>query len=715
MRRLLILLSLAVPLIAQNTVLAPAVHIPLQDQNGRPLNGGRVYTCTAGTSCPGNPLPTFQDAGGTIENANPTILDFTGYAPIRYSCGENYKVVAQNSAGVTQWTVDNVSGSCSLNDITGVSGDFLVPGRLTTGRGPLIDVTAPQYGAVHDDLTDDTVHINAAIIYAGTKGGTVYFPCGTYLLSAVPGLVVSTPNVSWKGEQQQCVVFHYTGAGSMLTVQMNPFVSEPAGTFSDFTVIGTPAGANGILSGQIVAGQFENIGIGGFSGAGSAGLHLHNKGSFITWTERNLFKNITLGGVLGGRINTNDVLLSSDNPADSFGYNNFLDIKMNSSTGGTCFNLASGFFYNSTIRATCNMDNADAGSVGPIAFKSSSNWDNNFVELFGEFQNAGSGTGTPYRLQVDAASRFVNLYGSHLNVLAPGGAQAADNIVPAAVDSPNVSMVAGGQITSWDTGSFALNGIATKPQPIQRGNAGSIGMLFGANLEVPYLSMGQATGAAIPFLTVPSGQPIANGVIVGSMGFAGDFHMGSWIGQCNSFLSGCTAPGSIDGTVHQELSGFTSAHRSGFSNSYYVTTNGINESTSGDPNFSGGMGFVEGANIAHPIVWAYNLDPIDFGVYEKTFQTPLASGNLVFQITKGGGLGQGAATQNIAGSCSLSTSASCSWSPTNSRANAMKCVGSPEFIPSAFYSVTGNLTSCTVTFSGAQTGTFTFIAVGNPN
>lgn len=66
------------------------------------------------------------------------------------------------------------------------------------------------------------------------------------------------------------------------------------------------------------------------------------------------------------RTNTNGFLLDSDNSADSFGYNRFVDIKMNTTTGQIGFNLASGYFYNSSITATCNADNIATSAVGPI-------------------------------------------------------------------------------------------------------------------------------------------------------------------------------------------------------------------------------------------------------------------------------------------------------------------------------------------------------------
>lgn len=77
---------------------------------GLPLVGGKVYTYTAGTL---TPQTSYTDSTGGTPNANPVILDSAGQADIWLS--GNYKIVLQDSLGVTQWTVDNVT---SINSVT---------------------------------------------------------------------------------------------------------------------------------------------------------------------------------------------------------------------------------------------------------------------------------------------------------------------------------------------------------------------------------------------------------------------------------------------------------------------------------------------------------------------------------------------------------------------------------------------------------------------
>src|ERR1700730_17699881 len=51
-------------------------------------------------------------------------------------------------------------------------------------------INVRDYGATGDGMRDDTASIRRAIAAVPSRGGTVYFPCGTYLVSA--GLTVTT-------------------------------------------------------------------------------------------------------------------------------------------------------------------------------------------------------------------------------------------------------------------------------------------------------------------------------------------------------------------------------------------------------------------------------------------------------------------------------------------------------------------------------------------
>lgn len=88
-------------------IFLPMVKARFFDSNGDPLSGGLVYTYIAGTT---TPLATYSDQEVT-PNTNPVVLDSNGEADIILAAASTYKIVLKDSAGVTQWTVDNVSGS----------------------------------------------------------------------------------------------------------------------------------------------------------------------------------------------------------------------------------------------------------------------------------------------------------------------------------------------------------------------------------------------------------------------------------------------------------------------------------------------------------------------------------------------------------------------------------------------------------------------------
>lgn len=81
--------------------------------DGKPLSGGKIYSCVAGATCPGTPLTTYVDKTGAAAASNPIILDAGGKAA---TGGQNgiwlgaglYKFVIQTGAGVLVRTYDGV-------------------------------------------------------------------------------------------------------------------------------------------------------------------------------------------------------------------------------------------------------------------------------------------------------------------------------------------------------------------------------------------------------------------------------------------------------------------------------------------------------------------------------------------------------------------------------------------------------------------------------
>lgn len=77
---------------------------------GVPLSGGFIYTYQAGTS---TPLATYTTSAGTIQHANPIVLDSAGRVPtgeIWLTFGSSYKFVIKDKDSVIVGTYDNIAG-----------------------------------------------------------------------------------------------------------------------------------------------------------------------------------------------------------------------------------------------------------------------------------------------------------------------------------------------------------------------------------------------------------------------------------------------------------------------------------------------------------------------------------------------------------------------------------------------------------------------------
>lgn len=97
--------------------------LPIQQffgNNGRPLDGGWLFTYEAGTS---NKIATYTDESGLSQNTNPIVLDFRGEARIWLDPELSYKFILSprgDSDPPTKaiWTVDNISSGLTTADIT---------------------------------------------------------------------------------------------------------------------------------------------------------------------------------------------------------------------------------------------------------------------------------------------------------------------------------------------------------------------------------------------------------------------------------------------------------------------------------------------------------------------------------------------------------------------------------------------------------------------
>ncbi|WP_439684870.1 hypothetical protein MNJPNG_05010 [Cupriavidus oxalaticus] len=250
---------------AQSLLIEPVQSY--EDSNGKPLNGGQLFTYSAGTL---TPKATYQDADGATPNTNPIILNERGEAVV-YGSG-NYRMILKNAAGATIWDRDNVDsgGTYDGNDLDtifksqvnrvvdsisalraldktaytrafvtgyyaasdGGGGPYALDPSDTTsvdnggtivvandgGRWKLQligPISVKQFGAKGDNSTDDAQNIQKAITWVSSVGGgEVYFPLSTYLI----GTPLTVP---------ASVMLRGTGEGSRISpkVAMNNLIT----------------------------------------------------------------------------------------------------------------------------------------------------------------------------------------------------------------------------------------------------------------------------------------------------------------------------------------------------------------------------------------------------------------------------------------------------------------------------------------------------------
>ena len=143
---------------------------------GVALAGGLLYTYASGTTTAKTSYTT-QDM--SVAQANPVVLDANGEAVIWLN-GE-YKLILKDSDGVTQWTVDNVSG-------WGGSGLFNEIIKPTSGTLTIEEVTNTRINnrGQSADVNTQTLPTAAEGYKSGVSIGTTKSGYGEFNLKAGP-------------------------------------------------------------------------------------------------------------------------------------------------------------------------------------------------------------------------------------------------------------------------------------------------------------------------------------------------------------------------------------------------------------------------------------------------------------------------------------------------------------------------------------------------
>jgi len=202
-----------------------------EDSNGRPLNGGKLYTYAAGTT---TPKATYQDQAGTIPNTNPIILNERGEATV-WGTG-TYRFILKNAFDATIWDRDNIQapGSALDDAIAALRADLANTSDVGKGDA-LVGVKQPvagsvartqhtknteiisvlDFGAVGDGVADDTAAFVAAVTAMAGKAIFVPDPPVKYILSS---LVTLPANTSLYGESKFTTRIDKSGNNDMFSL-----------------------------------------------------------------------------------------------------------------------------------------------------------------------------------------------------------------------------------------------------------------------------------------------------------------------------------------------------------------------------------------------------------------------------------------------------------------------------------------------------------------
>ena len=125
---------------------------------------------------------------------------------------------------LAQWT--NATTIEGISTIATTQLPATIPGGIqdTGVSGQVINVKSPPYGATGSGSTSDTAAVNLAIAYCNTNGGTLYFPTGTYLMTATPTAITNRAcNVQGVGRASTIMTTSAHTGIALLKMQVSGF------------------------------------------------------------------------------------------------------------------------------------------------------------------------------------------------------------------------------------------------------------------------------------------------------------------------------------------------------------------------------------------------------------------------------------------------------------------------------------------------------------
>lgn len=259
-----------------------------EDSNGKPLNGGQLFTYSAGTL---TLKATYQDAAGATPNTNPIVLNERGEAVV-YGSG-NYRMILKNAAGATIWDRDNVSTAPTLDDLSGSDGasfigydDATLDVFLKDRLNRVVDTIAALRGL---DKTKYTRAFVTGYYGAGDGGGGAYWYDSGDTTSADNGgsVIVATDSARWKLSETDRFSVKQFGAKGDNVQDDGPFIQKAADASSNSKQIWFPQGTYKVDTVVLASSTINYAFDGGVSITGSQAGSITNNNQNTDYLERN--------------------------------------------------------------------------------------------------------------------------------------------------------------------------------------------------------------------------------------------------------------------------------------------------------------------------------------------------------------------------------------------------------------------------------------------
>lgn len=198
------------------------------DKAGLALDAGMIYIGTENLDPRSNPITVYWDQALTIPAAQPMrtsggYIMYQGSPSRVYVNAVAYSIYITDKNGV--FVYQNLSASAINGQISAADISYTPAGAGAVARSVqdrLRDAASlKDFGAVGDNVTNDTAAVLAAIAYMESTGNPVFVPTGTYLTDAFQSDSQSYAGQAFFfGDEDASTIFkrRTTGAGAFVTI-----------------------------------------------------------------------------------------------------------------------------------------------------------------------------------------------------------------------------------------------------------------------------------------------------------------------------------------------------------------------------------------------------------------------------------------------------------------------------------------------------------------